>query len=103
MAMSAYRVAIIDLVSLGQVDEVKKLIAKGCDVNEQGELGQSSVLAAVDRNDLLMLTILIEAGAKLDAKDSFGESALSVAKENGYLEIVSLIEKTLGTSKLTAS
>lgn len=90
--MSTYRVRILDLASLGQIDEVKKLIEKGCDVNEQNDLGDCALIAAINRNDLPMVQLLINAGANIKIKDTFGRSALDFATKRSYKKICDLLE-----------
>lgn len=87
-------IKIIDLVSIGRIEEVKKLIASGCDVNEQADLGYCALFAAINRNDVPMIKLLIDAGARVDV-ECWGESALSRARKNNYVEIVTIIENIL--------
>lgn len=100
--MTARRIQIIELVSAGQIDAVKELIDKTNKrdltrmVNETNYVGNCAVLAAVDRNDLEMLKVLIEAGANINVKDPIGRSARSFAQICGYSDIVELIDKTIG-------
>src|SRR5438128_1671618 len=92
------RVTVRALVNLGQIESVQTLFNTLCPsnqqqlVNESDEMGYNAVYAAVHRNDLPMLHVLIRAGAHLDIQDSFGFSPLSHAKRKGYKEISRVIE-----------
>jgi len=92
----------IDLVDSGDVEAVKRGIAKGFNVNERTYTGQTPVFIAIERNDLSILKILINAGARVDVKDGFGTSPLlfaqqlaSVDKKYFQTEIITLIQNTL--------
>jgi ankyrin repeat protein len=103
--MSAQKTLLIDAVSSGQIDIVENLINTGYNINEQTDLGTTSVMIAVNRNDINMLKILINAGAKLDICNCFGDTALSLANKivsssvgywkQEYGKIVTLLEETL--------
>jgi ankyrin repeat protein len=86
-------IEIIELVSLGQVEAVKKLISVGCDLNKQDESGNCAVLMAACRNDLSILKVLFDAGADMNMQDSFGNTVLSWAKKHQNNEMIQLIEK----------
>ncbi len=96
--MSGHRIKIIDLVDMGQIDAVKALIDKGCDVNEKGETGRTAVFSAIDRNDFNMVKLLIDSGAKLDIQDGFGLTPLSLAKKRKFQQIIKFLEVTLDNS-----
>ncbi|MDR3490616.1 MAG: ankyrin repeat domain-containing protein [Gammaproteobacteria bacterium] len=94
-------VPIIDLVSIGAIEEVQALLKKGCDVNEKSHSGTCAVIQAVGRNDDKMLAILIKAKAKVDVKDPIGRTALELAQRCGFTKVVELIVETLATQKPT--
>jgi ankyrin repeat protein len=90
-----YHVPIIDLVELGLINDVRKLIAEGCDVDEKDYYGGSAVLMCVERNDDAILEVLIQAKANLDVKDQVGMPVLQLAEQIKHHKIVKLIKDAL--------
>lgn len=90
------RLTIMDLVELGQIEAVKKLLATDkYDVNQQDKFGNCAVLMAAIRNDLEILKVLQAAGARLDIEDHFKNTPLKWAKENENDEMVNFINKSI--------
>ncbi|MGE3318300.1 MAG: ankyrin repeat domain-containing protein [Candidatus Berkiella sp.] len=85
-------VAIADLVSLGQLEDVKKLIQSGHSVNEPDDSGNYPVIIAAEQNDLAMLKILVEAGAKVQRLNESGQNALSWAQTHQNQEMIDFIQ-----------
>lgn len=94
---------LIELVYLGQKEDVKTLLERGYDINEQDKYGTSAALAAVTRNDINMLKFLIDHGARVDLRDVFGKTPLSKAQEMGSTDIANLIQITLQTQYVVRS
>ena len=84
-------VKIIQAVKDGTVEEVKKYLAAGMDVNTKDEYGATSLHHAVEygRNDVAEL--LIANGADVNGKTNDGLTALHAAILNGSNEIVKLL------------
>ena len=53
-------------------------------------------MAASEANYAAVVRLLLEAGARPDATDRSGESALSLAEYGGHEDIVSLLEEAGG-------
>ena len=79
--MSAQFPLLINAVSSGQTEMVEKLINGGYNINEQTDLGTTPAMIAINRNDIVILKILINAGAKLDVCNCFGDTAISLASK----------------------
>ena len=91
-----------DLVSQGQIDDVEKKIKNGCDVNEKNYIGDCAVTITTEDNDLLMLKVLVKAGAKVDVKDPLGRLACERARDLGYHEVAKFLEDTtIAQKKMT--
>lgn len=91
-----------EIMYTGNKELLKKAIADGGNVNERNLFSKTPVFIAIERNDYLMLKILIDAGARVDVTSYFGESPLWLAKEiakddKEYFDtnIITLIENTL--------
>jgi ankyrin repeat protein len=77
-----------------QVEEVKKIIASGCDLNEKDELGSTALIHATIAECYEIIKILLEAGADVNQTDNFGQSALMFAVLNDNFECVELLLKS---------
>ena len=86
----------------GHVEVVRLLLDAGADINSRKKgrytimlsdpyefnQGGTPLLAAVANNEEVMATSLLESGADFSLRDAQGLSALDVAAQNGFLEIV---------------
>ena len=70
----------------GHLTTVNVLINAGIDVNPMPE-GQSLLMRLVEQNNMLIVRPLIDAGADLNFIDQYGNTALSVARENQFHEL----------------
>jgi ankyrin repeat protein len=82
---------IVDVVALGQIDDVKTLIARGGNVNDLDEYGNHPSIIAASRNDLELLKILVAAGAQLNVFNPQGENPLYWAELNKNTEMIDFI------------
>ena len=80
---------------LGDRPRVDKLLAAGADVNRHAGGWQNTPLGyAVGGGQLEVAQLLVEHGARLDARNAIGATPLHVAAGHGHAEIVAwLIEK----------
>lgn len=86
----AYRhIDIVEYAKRGFIDGVLKCIRNGDDVNAKDYNDMTAVVAALQNNDLNMLRMLLDAGAKLCK--FHGVSALGWAKNNKNQEMIDLI------------
>lgn len=81
-----------EAVKKGQVDEVKKLIALGADVNFVNRFDDSILMVAVQRNQPEVVKLLVEAGADVNFKGICSQSILRAAERKGYAEIVDILK-----------
>jgi uncharacterized protein len=73
-------------VGVGSVDVAKALIAAGADLEAKGEpAGARPLHLAAKLNEPAFVTLLVDHGAKVDAADGEGRTALMVAAVNGSL------------------
>jgi ankyrin repeat protein len=96
-------VPIIDFVGQGLINDVRKLIADGCDVNENDYYGGTAVLMCVERNDDAILEILIRANANLNVTDQVGMPVLQLAEELEHHKIVQLIKDAVAKKNIEPS
>ena len=78
--------------SLGEVEEVEKLLAQGVDVNQTDDEGYSALQAAAENDNLEVVKLLVAKGAHVAYKGEY--TALQLAEMAGNSEIVDYL-KTL--------
>lgn len=64
---------LMEAVRKNRVEEVKTLLARGVDVNERGTFGWTALWIAVDRGNVGLAKLLINAGANLNQRPDNGE------------------------------
>ena len=89
--------ALLEAVNKGDVAGVKELIGKGADVNATCDSSEVYVKAYGKGTTVLMMSaingspeivnLLLEKGARIDAKNEIGMTALAFAEKNGRGEI----------------
>lgn len=73
---------------------VRLCIDKGIDLNQtKRKSGILPLMLASCFSDLEMITLLVESGAKLDAKDGSGATAKDYAKKLGQKKVVEFLEE----------
>jgi uncharacterized protein len=85
----------LDRAVLGnQVEMAKLLIARGADVNHLDKLGMTPLLyaASIDFGDAAMVDLLLKSGAKANAKNRDGLTALELAKKYRHTHLLASLE-----------
>lgn len=88
-----YSVSALMLASLGgRTKVVRDLVARGADVNQTTQRGDTALLYAVkyDRSDIVEL--LLSHGADPRSGNTFGDSAVGLAAKSGSARVRSLLE-----------
>ncbi len=73
------------------VEQVRKLITEGADINSLDRYGQTALMNAAMIGDLELVRLLVERGAELDHAAKYGLTALMLAVINRRKEIVQLL------------
>ena len=82
--------AVID----GNLDEVKRLIKAGADVNAKNTIrGDTALMIAAENGHTEVAAALIKAGADFNAKNTNGWTALLIAAKNGHTEVAAALIK----------
>lgn len=96
-AARAHRyVDIIEYTRIGMKKGVARCIARGDDVNQTDYSGGYAVEVAAQRNDMEILTMLVNAGARLDV---YSGSPLGWAKHNKSEKMIDYIQEQLRDPK----
>lgn len=74
--------------------ELVRLLLKNrkINVNKAGFCGITPLHRAVESDDIVLVKLLLDYGANVKVKDDFGETPLSMAKENENKEIIQLLQ-----------
>ncbi len=90
-------IGLIQIVKLGQIRALKEFLSKSknIDVNQKDEHGNFAAIEAARNNDLDILKILVDYGAKLNLKDGFGRTVDGWAKKHNNKEMIMYIESKL--------
>ncbi|MBE6449569.1 MAG: ankyrin repeat domain-containing protein [Alphaproteobacteria bacterium] len=79
------KVSLITAVHDGQLDEVRRLIAEGVDINAVDEHGNTALMYAAKKGFSLTIEALVKAGADVNfQKSEVGITALSFAAMKGF-------------------
>ncbi len=70
----------------GHLTTLKILINAGANVNVKPE-GRSVLMHVVEKNNMLLSQLLIAAGADLNFTDAVGDTALKIARRNGFFDL----------------
>lgn len=72
----------------GSLDEVKKLLDSGANVNAKNEDGETALHLAARWNIYELVKCLADHGADVNAKDCYGDSVLHIAARWGDLKVI---------------
>jgi serine/threonine protein kinase len=75
----------------GDVEEVKKLLKEGANLNARNIVGWTPLHLAVQNGHIEVVKLLIEKGANVNAKDNIGDTPLHDAADKGHIEVVRLL------------
>lgn len=76
--------------SLGEVEEIEKLLAQGVDVNQTDDEGYSALQAAAENDNLDVVKLLVEKGANVAYKGEY--TALQLAEMAGNSAVVDYLK-----------
>ena len=70
------------------VEEARRLVRRGANVNTQDEHQESAFLLATSEGPLALLELVLRHGARVNAKDSFDGTGMIRAADRGHADIV---------------
>lgn len=78
----------VQSVATDRSDDVAALLARGMDPNTVDPNGEPMLVVAARAGWQPTIDVLLRSGAKVDAKNGFGDTAIMVAALNGHLVVV---------------
>ena len=88
-------------VLLERIDDLKRLVKEGADINAQDELGRSALIMAMDQDyaNPDWLEFLIASGINVNLQNKDGDTALDLARYNSNQEAIDLLLKHSAVGK----
>ena len=77
--------------SLGEVEEVEKVLEQGIDVNQTDDEGYSALQAAAENDHLDVVKLLVIKGANVQYKTEY--TALQLAEMAGNIEVIDYLKQ----------
>ena len=68
------------------------LLQYKADPNARNAAGVTPLMIAAHKNQDMIISLLLKAGAKADVKDDEGKTALQIAKENDAQKAIAMLE-----------
>lgn len=88
--------------TLGDLDQVKRLLARGAMVNAKNNYGSTALMGAAAGGFTDIVELLLAHGAIPNSKSSDGSTAMMFAAKNGQLEVIQqLLEKGASVNDAT--
>src|SRR6185295_11319362 len=89
--MNPPNLSLTGAVTDGDIEAVRALLAAGTDVNRTTSGGQTPLILAIVFMRIQILSLLLEAGADPQVRDSLGLNAVDWAERRGFAEGVKLL------------
>src|SRR5262245_25867536 len=80
-----------DAVRQGSVEELRRLLTDGADIDARDDHGQTALMLAAADGDAPVVEWLVGLGADLNRTAKYGLSALMLAVVNGHVDVVRLL------------
>ena len=83
-----------------EVAMAKALIDRGANVNVVDKLGMTPLLwaASMDFGDPAMIELLLKSGARIDARNNDGLTALDLARKYSHIEVLPALQRASGSN-----
>ena len=92
--------AFFKYVNTGNIEQVKKYLSKGMDINIQNTSGQTPIMAAVYNNNVNMVQALMSYNPDVNIQDNRKNSPFLYTGARGYLDILKSIYKKADTKSV---
>jgi ankyrin repeat protein len=93
VAIAGINEDLIKEIGSGDLPEVKRLLAKGADVNAKDRDGSTALMIASSLDKPEVVQLLLDEGADVNARNKNGLTALMLASKQGYRKVKELLIK----------
>jgi len=83
--------SLMDAALYGLIEDVRKAIENGADVDARDEIDNTALVWAASNNNVAIVDLLLKNGANVNARNSIGWTPLISASNNGNTETVKLL------------
>lgn len=83
--------SLVEAILFGSLEDVKRLVQAGADIEEIDEYGFSPLIEAAIANKLAVADLLLQSGAAVDSTDATGRTALHWAVDNQNIPLCQLL------------
>jgi len=90
--MSSLNEDLLNAAKRGHLEEVRRLLDKGVDVNARDDWWKTPLHYAADGGHLSVVKLLVEKGADVDAKNKEGKTPLDLAKKSKHWDVVNFLD-----------
>ena len=80
-----------DAVRRGSIDQLRRLLASGADIDARDGYGQTALMLAAREGYATLVEWLVDHGAALDHTAKYGLSALMLAVIGGHTDVVRIL------------
>lgn len=84
---------LIKAITAGKIDEARRLIQEGADLEARDKYGWTALIIAAYWGRKEIVKMLLDAGADVNVVDKDGFTALHYAASGGYKEVVEMLER----------
>lgn len=77
----------------GNLEEVKRLLSGGADINASAENGMTPLILASGQGHTKVVELLLRKGADVNAKTNIGTTALKFATDRAHKKVIALLRK----------
>jgi ankyrin repeat protein len=81
------------VVTVGDVEAVRRLIRAGADVNARNRYGQTAIMLAAHHGHATVVEALVEVGADLNVSAKYNLTALMLAIVAGHAEVARMLAR----------
>ncbi len=92
---------LLEASAIGDMHGVKKILARGFDINNTNNVGETALMAASERGHKTIVEFLLDQGATILFRNGAGQNSLTKALDHNHLELALFLLEKLYNPKST--